>query len=398
MKHTLATAFSAISFVVAGAAAFAGGQYAPGVTDTEIKIGQTMPYSGPASAWGAVGKGELAYIKMINDRGGVRGRKINLISLDDGFSPPKTVEQTRRLVEGDGVAFIFGAIGFGNLAIRDYLNERRIPQVFVDLALESMNDPEHYPWTIGFLPTTYHDALIHAQYILAHKPEAKIAILHQNDEAGEEIVKGLRKGLGDRTDKLIVKELSYEGSDPTIDSQIVALKASGADTFYNVAYTKFASQAIRKASDIGWKPLHFLVYFSQSIAAVLQPAGLENAIGIISATYGKDPTDPRWAEDANTKDYLSWLQKYHPGGKPSEIYFYAGYAKAQTLVYLLEQCGDDLSRENIMHQATNFHDVTFPWLLPGITLNTSPTDYQPLKMMRETRFNGRSWELLDESN
>jgi branched-chain amino acid transport system substrate-binding protein len=246
---------------------------APGVTETEIKVGQTMPYSGPASAWGAVGKGELAYVKMINDRGGVRGRKINLISLDDGFSPPKTVEQTRRLVESDGVAFIFGSIGFGNLAIREYLNERHVPQVFVHLALESMNDPQHYPWTIGFLPTTYHDALIHAQYILAHKPEAKIAILHQNDEAGEESVKGLRKGLGDRADKLIVKELSYEGSDPTIDSQIVALKTSGADTFYNVAYTKFATQAIRKAGEIGWKPLHFLVYFSQSIAAVVQPAG-----------------------------------------------------------------------------------------------------------------------------
>ena len=247
MKQTLANALSTISFVVASAAAFAGGQYAPGVTDTEIKVGQTMPYSGPASAWGAVGKGELAYVKMINDRGGVRGRKINLISLDDGFSPPKTVEQTRRLVEADGVAFIFGTIGFGNLAIRDYLNERRVPQVFAQLAVQGMNDPQHYPWTIGFLPTTYHDALIHAQYILIHKPEAKIAILHQNDEAGEEAVKGLRKGLGDRADKLIVKELSYEGSDPTIEFQIVALKASGADTFYNVAYTKFASQAIRKA-------------------------------------------------------------------------------------------------------------------------------------------------------
>ena len=211
-------------------------------------------------------------------------------------------------------------------------------------------------------------------------------------------MKGLRKGLGDRADKLIVKELSYEGSDPTIDSQIVALKTSGADTFYNVAYTKFATQAIRKAGEIGWKPLHFLVYFSQSIAAVVQPAGLETAIGIISATFVKDPTDPRWAEDANTKDYLAWLQKYHPGGKPTEIYFYAGYTHAQTLVYLLDKCGDDLSRENIMHQATSLRDVSFPWLAPGITLNTSSTDYQPIKEMREMRFNGKTWELLDESN
>jgi branched-chain amino acid transport system substrate-binding protein len=393
--HSRLVLISLCITAVTGSPVSAQKSKAPGVTDTEIKVGQTMPYSGPASAWGAVGKGELAYVKMINDRGGVRGRKINLISLDDGFSPPKTVEQTRRLVESDGVAFIFGSIGFGNLAIREYLNERHVPQVFVHLALESMNDPQHYPWTIGFLPTTYHDALIHAQYILAHKPEAKIAILHQNDEAGEESVKGLRKGLGDRADKLIVKELSYEGSDPTIDSQIVALKTSGADTFYNVAYTKFATQAIRKAGEIGWKPLHFLVYFSQSIAAVVQPAGLETAIGIISATFVKDPTDPRWAEDANTKDYLAWLQKYHPGGKPTEIYFYAGYTHAQTLVYLLDKCGDDLSRENIMHQATSLRDVSFPWLAPGITLNTSSTDYQPIKEMREMRFNGKSWELLE---
>jgi ABC-type branched-subunit amino acid transport system substrate-binding protein len=369
----------------------------PGVTATEIKIGQTMPYSGPASAWGAVGRAELAYIKMINDRGGIGGRKINLISLDDAFSPPKTVERTRKLVEEDGVAFIYGTVGFGNLAIRDYLNERHVPQLFVLLAVEKINDPQHYPWTMGFLPTLYNEGLIHAQYILAHKPEAKIAILHENDESRES-VQGLREGLGDRADKMITKVLTYEGSDPTIDSQLVALKASGADTFYNVAYPKFAAQAIRKASEIGWKPLHFLTYVSQSIAAVLQPAGLENSIGIISGVSGKDPTDPRWADDPSTKDLLAWLEKYYPGGKPSDIFLGAGYSFIQPLIYLLEKCGDDLSRENVMRQATSFHNVTFPWLLPGITLNTSPTDYQPMKKLQETRFNGKTWELIDESN
>jgi branched-chain amino acid transport system substrate-binding protein len=371
--------------------------YAAGVTDTEIKIGQTMAYSGPASAWGAVGRAELAYIKMINDHGGIRGRKITLISLDDGFSPPKTVEQTRKLVEDERVAFIYGSMGPGNLAVRDYLNERRVPQLFVLAPLETYNDPKHYPWTMGLQPTFYREGFIHAQYILAHKPDAKIAVLHQNNDSIESL-KGLRDGLGDKADKLIVKALSYEESDPTINSQIVTFKGLGADTFYNVATPKFAAQAIRKASEIGWKPLHFLFYGSQSISAVLEPAGLSNSIGIISGAFVKDPTDPRWADDAYTKGLLGWLQKYYPGGKPSDIFMYAGYDFAQPLIYLLEQCGDDFSRENIMRQATNLHDVTFPWLLPGITFNTSPTDYQPIKKLRETRFNGKTWELLDELN
>jgi branched-chain amino acid transport system substrate-binding protein len=371
---------------------------APGVTDTEIKVGQTMPYSGPASAWGAVGRVEVAYLKMINDRGGIRGRKVTLLSLDDGFSPSKTVEQTRKLVERDGAAFIFNSLGPGNEPIREYLNEHRVPQLFIQAPLERFNDPQHYPWTLGLLPTFYRNGYIHARYILAHKPEAKIAILHLNDDSGVESVKGLRDGLGEKADRLIVKELSYEGSDPTVESQIVSLKASGADTFYDLAYGKFASQAIRKASEIGWKPLHFLFYGSQSISAVLQPAGLENSVGIISTQFFKDPTDPQWANDANTKEFLAWLEGYYPGGKPSDIFVYAGYMYAQILVYLLEQCGDDLSRENILRQAESFHGVTFPWVLPGITLDTSPTDHQAIKELRETRFNGKSWELLDESN
>jgi branched-chain amino acid transport system substrate-binding protein len=396
MQWTFATSLSA-GFVFATGFAFAAGQNAPGVTDTEIKIGQTMPYSGPASAWGAIGRAELAYIKMINDRGGVRGRKINLISLDDGFSPPKTVEQTRKLVEAEGVAFIYGTTGTGNLAIRDYLNEHHVPQLFILAPLEKYNDPQHYPWTMGLQPTFYREGLIHAHYILAHKPDAKIAILHANDDI-DEGVKGLKDGLGDRADKLIVKELSYEWSDSTIDSQIVALKGSGADTFYNMAYPKSAAQAIRKASDIGWKPLHLLTYISQSISAVLEPAGLQNAIGIISGIYAKDPTDPRWADDAYTREFLAWLQSYYPAGKPSDIFTVLGYDVIQPLIYLLEQCGDDLSRENIMRQAESFHQVRFPWLLPGITLNTTRNDHQPIKEMRETRFNGKTWELLDDLN
>jgi branched-chain amino acid transport system substrate-binding protein len=372
--------------------------YAPGVSDTEIKVGQTLPYSGPVSAWGAVGRAELAYFKMINERGGIKGRKINLLSLDDGFSPPKTVEQTRKLVERDGVAFIFNSLGPGNEPIREYLNEHRVPQLFIQAPLEKFNDPQHYPWTVGLLPTFYREAYIHARYILARKPDAKIAILRPNDEAGVESLKGLRNGLGEKADRLIVKESSFEGSDPTVESQIVALKASGADTFYDLAAGKFASQAIRKASEIGWKPLHFLFYGSQSISAVLQPAGLENSVGIISAQFFKDPTDPQWANDANTKEFLAWLEGYYPGGKPSEIFVYAGYMYAQILVYLLEQCGDDLSRENILRQAESFHGATFPWLLPGIAFDTSPTDHQPIKKLRATRFNGKSWELLDEGN
>ena len=285
------------------------------------------------------------------------------------------------------MAFIYGTAGTGNLAIRDYLNEHHVPQLFILAPLEKYNYPQHYPWTMGLQPTFYREGFTHARYILAHKPDAKIAILHANDDS-DEGVKGLKDGLGDRAEKLIVKELSYEWSDPTINSQIVTLKGSGADTFYNMAYPKSAAQAIRKTSEIGWKPLHLLTYISQSISAVLEPAGLQNAIGIISGIAAKDPTDPRWADDAYTRELLAWLQSYYPGGKPSDFFVVAGYDFIQPLIYLLEQCGDDLSRENIMRQATSFHDVNFPWLIPGITLNTSPTNYQPIKKMRETRFNG----------
>jgi branched-chain amino acid transport system substrate-binding protein len=388
-----------LALLVAAAApstAAAEKKYAPGITDTEIKIGQTMPYSGPASAWGAIGLAELAYFKMINDRGGIGGRKIKLISLDDAFSAPKTVEQTRKLVEQDGVAFIYGTVGPGNLAIRKYLNDQRVPQVFVLAPVEYYNDPQHFPWTMGLLPTYYIEGRTHARYILAHKPDARIAVLREN--LGNEAVQGLRDGLGDKADKLIVKELSFDLNDPTVDSQIVTFKASGADTFYDVAYPKFAVQAIRKSSELGWKPLHFLSFISQSISAVLEPAGLDKSIGIISAHYAKDPADPRWADDPYTRDFLTWLQKYYPGADPSDIFVANGYNFAQPLLILLAQCGDDLSRENIMRQATNLHDASLPWLLPGITMSTGPNDYQPIKKFREFRFNGKTWDFLEDIN
>jgi branched-chain amino acid transport system substrate-binding protein len=391
-----AFAAAAVLTVTSVSPGLAQKKYAPGVSDAEIKIGQTMPYSGPASAWGTVGLAELAYFKMLNEQGGINGRKIKLISLDDAFSPPKTVEQTRRLVEQEGVALIFGSLGPGNLAVRKYLNDLHVPQLFVLAPTERYNDPQHFPWTIGLQPTYYLDGKIHARYILAHKPDAKIAILHENEDIAKEAVKGFKDGLGSKAGQLIVKEQSYEISDPTIDTQMVTLKASGADTFYDVSSPKFAAQAIRKARELGWKPLHFLVYGSQSIQAVLEPAGLENATGIISATFGRDPTDPRWKDDPNTKDFLAWLQKYYPGGRASDIFIGAGWAFAQPLVYVLKQCGDDLSRENILRQATNLHDVALPWLLPGVTLNTSPIDYQPIKDMSEMRFNGKTWDLLTE--
>ncbi len=391
---TVAVVFGSIAIAIGSA--MAQKRHAPGVSDYEIKIGQTMPYSGPVSAWGTIGRTELAYIKMINDRGGINGRKINLISLDDAYSPPKTVEQTRKLVEQDGVAFVFGALGTAaNLAVRKYLNDHQVPQLFLLSGSGQFNDPEHFPWSIGIIPTYLLDGQTHAQYILAHRPNAKIAILYQNDDYGKAHVKGLKDGLGERAKDLVVSELSYEVSDPTIESQMVTLKASGANTLYVAAGPKFAAQAIRKASELSWRPLQFLTYTSQSISGVLEPAGLENAIGILSGSFAKDPTDPRWKDDPDTKEYFEWVQKYNPNSNGNDTFVAAGYQYAAALVLLLRQCGDDLSRQNIMRRATSLHDFTIPLLLPGITLNTSPVDYQPIKELRETRFNGNFWESVE---
>ena len=377
--------------------AIAQKDYATGVTDTEIKLGQTMPYSGPASPYSAVGKAKSAYFKMINEQGGVNGRKINLISLDDAYSPPKTVEQTRRLVEEDHVAFIWQALGTPtNTAIQRYLNDRKIPQLFISTFASKFNDPQHFPWTMGGLSSYRAEGQIYGQYILQHHPNGRIAVLYQNDDYGKDYEQGLREGLGDKAATMIVAEATYEVSDPTVNSQIVTLQASGADVFYDVSGAKFAAQAIRKVYDIGWKPVHFLNSVSSSVAAVLKPAGLDKSTGIISVVALKDPNDPRWHDDPGYRDWLAWMKKYYPDGDIADLNIVYGYTQAQMLVEVLKQCGDNLSRPNIMAQAEQLHALALPMLLPGITLSTTPTDFQPLKQLRMAKFNGQTWEIFGE--
>jgi ABC-type branched-subunit amino acid transport system substrate-binding protein len=377
--------------------AFAQKEYAPGITDTEIKIGQTMPYSGPASTYGTYGKAEAAYFKMINEQGGINGRKIKLISLDDGYSPPKTVEQTRRLVEGDDVAFIFGSLGTPtNSATQKYLTEHKIPQLLIGTLASKFNDPQHFPWTMTGFGVSYHtEGMIYARYILAHSPKAKIAVLSQNDDFGRDYVAGLKAGLGTDASRLVVAEATYEVSDPTVDSQIVALQASGADTLYDISTAKFAAQAIRKAYDIGWHPTHFLDAPTALVGAVFEPAGLEKSRGIISATLQKDITDPGLRDDPDYKEWRRWMQTFYPEGNVIDGANVAAYIIAQSLVQILSQCGDDLSRENIMRQATDVHEFAPKMLLPGIAMNTSPTDYEAVKQMYVRQFTGTTWEVLE---
>jgi branched-chain amino acid transport system substrate-binding protein len=372
-------------------------RYAPGISDTEIKIGQTMPYSGAASAWGADGLAELAYFKMLNERGGVNGRKIRLISLDDAYSPPKTVEQTRKLVEQEQVAFIFSPLGTPtNTAIHKYLNERKVPQLFVATGASKWADPKHFPWTMGWQPSYATEARIYARYILDLKPDAKIGVLFQNDDYGKDYLAGLKEGLGERYANMVVGEASYEVTDPTVDSQVVTLQATGADVFIDISGPKFAAQAIRKAYDIGWHPLHFLNTVGSAVGAVLQPAGLEKSVGIITARYYKDPSDPQWQDDPAFREWLAWMKKYNPDANVNDYYNVLGYNLAMTLVHVLKQCGDDLSRENVMHQAANIHSLELPMLLPGVAINTSPTDFRPLKQMRLVRFDGKTWRTFSE--
>jgi branched-chain amino acid transport system substrate-binding protein len=378
-------------------AAHAQKRYGPGASDTEIKFGQTMPYSGPASAYGTIGKAEAAYFRMINDQGGVNGRKLNLISLDDGYSPPRTVEQIRKLVEDEQVLFAFQTLGTpSNTAIHKYMNGRKVPQLFVATGATKWGDPQHYPWTMGWQPTYQHESQIYAKYLLRNRPNAKIAVLFQNDDYGKDYLKGFKDGLGDQVSKLIVAEASYEVTDPTVDSQIVALKASGADVLFNITTPKFAAQAIRKVHDIGWRPLHFLNVVSTSVAAVLQPAGLDKSVGLVSVAYFKDPTDPAWKDDKAVQDYLAFMKKYYPDGNPADAFNVYGLAVAQTLVQTLRQCGDDLTRENLMRQAANLKDVEVPMLLPGIRINTGPTDFYPIEQVQLIRFDGKTWVRFGE--
>ncbi len=370
-------------------------KYDDGATDTEIKIGNTGPYSGPASSYSTIWKCEAAYFRMINAQGGINGRKINFISYDDAYSPPKTVEQVRKLVESDQVLFLFNTAGTPtNTAIHKYMNAKKVPHLFLATGATKWGDPEHFPWTIGWNPNYQSESLIYASYILKEHPNAKIGVLYQNDDYGKDYLKGLKDGLGAKAKSMIVMEVPYETTDPTVDSQIVNLKSSGADLFFNVTISKYAAQAIRKAAEIGWKPVHILNNVATSVSVTLKPAGFENSKGILSTFWYKDPTDPTWKDDAGLKQWLAFMDKDYPeGDKTDSVNAYA-YTAAQTLVQVLKQCGDDLTRANIMKQAANLHDLELPMLLPGIKVNTSPTDFYPIKQMQMARFDGERWALF----
>jgi branched-chain amino acid transport system substrate-binding protein len=370
---------------------------APGITDTRINVGQTMPYSGPASAYGLIGKTEAAYFKMINETGGVNGRKINLFSLDDGYSPPKTVEQIRRLVEQEQVAFIFQSLGTpSNAAIRSYLNDNGVPQLFVATGASMFSDPEHFPWTIGYQPNYQTEARIYGDHILKSRPDAKIGVLYQNDGFGKDYLIGLKEALGADHAGMIVKETSYQVSEPTVDSQIATLQGADVDTLIIAATPKFAAQSIRRTFDIGWKPVRYLTNVSSSVAAVLKPAGLEKSKGLITALYLKDPTDPRWRDDAGMKEYAAFFAKYMTQNDFTDANAVYAFGAAALLVQTLKQCGGDLSRENIMKQAANIKDLELPVLLPGIKINTSLDNFRPIRQMQLAVFNGESWELFGE--
>jgi branched-chain amino acid transport system substrate-binding protein len=379
---------------VALASMRAGAEQVVGVTATEIKIGNTDAYSGPASAYGAVARADAAYFRMVNEQGGIAGRKINFISYDDGYTPPKTVEQVRRLIEQDQVACLFNNLGTPtNTAIVKYVNMKKVPHLFLATGADKWGNYKETPWTIGWQPSYRTESQIYSKYILQHKPDAKIAILFQNDDYGKDYVHGVKDILGDRFDTM-VHSASYEVTDATIDSQIVTLQGTGADVLITVATPKFAAQAIRKVYDLGWKPVHFLNNVSISVGSVLQPAGLEKAVGIITGLYAKDPTDPTWKNDPGMKEWHAFMAKYLPDSDATDASYVVGYGVSHTMTHVLKQCGDDFSRENIMRQATNLKDLENPILLPGIKINTSPTNYHPIRQMQLAKWNGKTWELF----
>jgi branched-chain amino acid transport system substrate-binding protein len=356
-----------------------------------------MAYSGPASAYGIIGKTEAAYFNMLNEQGGINGRKINFISRDDGYSPPKTVEQVRQLVEQENVLLLFGTLGTPtNTAIHQYLNESKVPQLFISAGADKWNDPKHFPWTIGWIPSYGTESHIYASYILANLPTAKIAVLYQNDDFGKDYLNGLRKGLGDRAAKMIVATQSYETTDPTVDSQIVALHTSGADVLLTAAIPKFAAQAIRKIYDIGWRPTHFLTSVSNSVGTVMKTAGSEKGVGVISAAFVKDPTDPQWQNTTEYRDWSAFMKKYNASANTADIQGVIGYSYAQTLAFVLKACGDNLTRQNVMKEAASLHDLALPMLLPGIRISTSPTDFAPVKQMQLEKFDGTTWKLFGD--
>jgi branched-chain amino acid transport system substrate-binding protein len=385
----------AIAGAIAGQATAAESPSVPGLSDTQIKIGQTIAYSGPASSFATIGRTQAAYYRMINDGGGVNGRKIDFISLDDGYSPPKTVEQTRRLVEQDQVFGIFGSLGTPtNASVQRYLNEHKVPQMFLFTGTSRFRDPQHYPWTMGGDLSFVSETRGFAKFILAENPNAKIAVLYQHDDYGKDHLNTLKETLGERAKTMVVAEASYEATDPTVDSQIVALKASGADTLLDVALPKFAAQAIRKVSEIGWRPVHIVPYPASSIPLVMQPAGLDHSIGVVTAEFLKEPGDPAWQDDPDVRAYLDFMKKYNPGVDPNDWSNVIAYYMASAVVQALKSCGPELTRERLLERVSNMEGVSVPMLIPGITLNTTPTDYNAIKQMRLKRFDGERWVPL----
>ncbi|MGC2777732.1 MAG: ABC transporter substrate-binding protein [Bradyrhizobium sp.] len=394
-RAALATAAAIV--LSSGYALAADKKYDTGASDTEIKIGNIMPYSGPASAYGIIGKTEAAYFKKINAEGGINGRKINFISYDDGYSPPKTVEQARKLVESDEVLLIFNSLGTPpNSAIQKYMNSKKVPQLFVATGATKWNDPANFPWTMGWQPNYQSESRIYAKYLLKEKADAKIAVLYQNDDYGKDYLKGLKDGLGAKAASMIVAEESYETAEPSIDNHIVKLKSTGADVFVDITTPKFAAQAIKKTAEVEWKVLHILNNVAASVGSVIKPAGFDKAQGIISAHYLKDTTDPQWANDPGMKAYLEFMEKDFPEGDKLDNGTVVGYGVAQTLVQVLKQCGDNLTRENVIKQAASLRDFRTEVLLPGIAINTSATDFAPISQLQLMRFKGERWELFGD--
>jgi len=396
-KYLLVAAVAAIVGLALDASpALARKHKEPSASGREIRIGNIMPYSGPASAYATIGKVEAAYFKKVNDEGGISGRKIRFISVDDGYNPAKAVEMARRLVERDQVLLIFNPLGTpSNTAIRGYMNKKKVPQLFVASGASKWGDPEHFPWTMGGQPNYQSEGRIYAQHILKRRPNARIAVLYQNDDYGKDYLQGFKDGLGAEA-KRIVAEASYEVTDPTIDSQIIALRSSGADVFFNISTPKFAAMAIGKAYDLGWHPIQYLNNLSISVGSVLKPAGLEKSIGLISVAYYKDPTDKRWEDDPAIKEWKAFMQQYYPQGNASDSLNVYGYLLAQMLEQVLRQAGDQLTRANVMHAAANLKDLQLPLALPGVKVNTSPTDYFPFESMQLQRFDGKQWVLFGE--
>ncbi|MGO4715959.1 ABC transporter substrate-binding protein [Bradyrhizobium sp. 2TAF24] len=394
-RRLAAFSIATILLTASSGAVLAQKKYDPGASDTEIKVGNIMPYSGPASAYGVIGKTEEAYFRKINAAGGINGRKINFISYDDAYSPPKAVEQARKLVEGDEVLLIFNPLGTpSNSAIQKYMNSKKVPQLFVATGATKWNDPKEFPWTMGWQPSYQAETRIYAKYLLKEKPGAKIAVLYQNDDYGKDYLKGLKDGLGDKAASMIVIEEPYEVSEPTIDSHIVKMKSLNADVFVNITTPKFAAQAIKKVAEIGWKPLHFLNNVSASIGSVIKPAGFENAQDIISVAYLQDALDPQWKDHPGMKTFDEFLAKDFPEGNRADASVMVGYNVAQTLVQVLKQCGDNLTRDNVMRQAASLQGFATTNLLPGITIKTSPTDFAPIEQVQLQRFKGERWELF----